>query len=108
LAREVGHARENQDRISPRIKNKRESEKNQRQACGADRKFLIPRMSKFMKNNRRDLEIQREDSDSLFLWKVFWKLIKQESPFVFLLKVFLIGAFLFGMLLFILLLETYL
>ena len=61
-----------------------------------------------MKNNRRDFEIQSKDFATFFLWKVFWKLIRQESPLVFLFKVFLVGAFLFVMLLFILLLETYL
>ncbi len=61
-----------------------------------------------MKNNRRDFEIQSKDFDTFLLWKVFWKLIRQESPLVFLFKVFLVGAFLFVMLLFILLLETYL
>ena len=61
-----------------------------------------------MKNNRRHLEIQSEDFDSFFLWKVFWKLICRESPPVFFLKVFLVGAGFLTMLLFILLLETYL
>ena len=61
-----------------------------------------------MKNNRRDFEIQNEDFDSFFLWKVFWKLIRQESPLVFFFKVFLVGAGFLVMLFFILLLETYL
>lgn len=61
-----------------------------------------------MKNSRRDFEIRSEDFDSFFLWKVFWKLIRRESPLVFLLKVFLIGASFLVMLLFILLLGTYL
>ena len=51
-----------------------------------------------MKNQRnsssRETRIVREDYDSFFLWKVFWKLIKQESPFVFFGKVLLVGAFL--------------
>jgi len=59
-----------------------------------------------MKNNRRNLEIQSEDFDSLFLWKVFWKLIRQETFFVFLLKVFLTGAVFFALIFFIILLET--
>lgn len=59
-----------------------------------------------MKNNRRDLEIRGEDFDSLFLWKVFWKLIRQESPLVFFLKVALVGAGFLAMMLFLLLLET--
>ena len=61
-----------------------------------------------MKNNRRHLEIESEDFDSFFLWKVFWKLICRESLPVFLFKVFLVGASFLVMLLFILLLETYL
>jgi hypothetical protein len=61
-----------------------------------------------MKNSRRDFDIRSEDFDSLFLWKVFWKLICQESPLIFFLKVFLVGASFLMMLLFILLLETYL
>jgi len=72
------------------------------------RKFPISRMSKFMKNSRRDYEIRNEDFDSFFLWKVFWKLICRESPLVFFLKVFLVGAGASVMLFFILLLETYL
>jgi hypothetical protein len=35
------------------------------------RKFPISRMSKFMKNSRRDYEIRNEDFDSLFLGKCF-------------------------------------
>lgn len=73
-----------------------------------EQKILISRLSKFMKNNRRNLEIQSEDFDSFFLWKVFWKLVCRESPLVFFLKVFLVGAGFLTMLLFILLLETYL
>ena len=45
-----------------------------------------------MKNNRRICEITREDFDSPFMWKVFWKIIKQENPFIFLLKVLLVAA----------------
>ena len=29
-----------------------------------------------MKNAPRDLEIEPEDFDSIFLWKVFWKLLE--------------------------------
>ena len=63
-------------------------------------------MSKFMKNNRRDFEIQSKDFDSFFLWKVFWKLICRESPLIFIFKVFLVGAGFLVMLLFVLLLGT--
>ena len=45
-----------------------------------------------MKNNRQSREITREDFDSLFMWKVFWKIIRQETPFIFLLKVLLVAA----------------
>jgi len=56
-----------------------------------------------MKNTPRDLEIEPEDFDSLFLWKVFWKLMKQENPLCFFLKVFLLGAGLIVLILFIIL-----
>jgi len=46
-----------------------------------------------MKNNCQNQEIKSEDFDSLFMWKVFWKLIRQETPFVFFLKVVSIAAF---------------
>jgi hypothetical protein len=46
-----------------------------------------------MKNFSQHCEITREDFDSLFMWKVFWKLIRQETPFVFFLKVVSIAAF---------------
>lgn len=51
----------------------------------------------------RDLEIEPEDFDSIFLWKVFWKLLKQENPLCFFLKVFLLGAGLIALILFIIL-----
>ena len=51
----------------------------------------------------RDLEIEPEDFDSIFLWKVFWKLLKQENPLCFFLKVFLLGAALVALILFIVL-----
>lgn len=48
-----------------------------------------------MKSQRGcETRITREDYDSFFLWKVFWKLIKQENPFVFFGKVLPVGAFL--------------
>ncbi len=56
-----------------------------------------------MKNTPRDLEIEPEDFDSIFLWKVFWKLLKQENPLCFFLKVFLLGAGLIALILFIIL-----
>ena len=46
-----------------------------------------------MKNNRQPQEITDEDFDSLWMWKVFWKLLKQETPFFFLLNVIFIAAF---------------
>jgi hypothetical protein len=56
-----------------------------------------------MKNAPRDLEIEPEDFDSIFLWKVFWKLLKQENPLCFFLKVILLGAAFVTLILFILL-----
>jgi hypothetical protein len=44
-----------------------------------------------MKNARKNNEIMREDFDSLFLWKVFWKLIISETPLVFGLKILFLG-----------------
>ncbi len=44
-----------------------------------------------MKRAPRRLEIEPEDFDSIFLWRVFWKLLKQENPFRFLLKILLVG-----------------
>ncbi len=46
-----------------------------------------------MKNFSQHCEITREDFDSLFMWKVFWKLTERENPFVFVLKVVSITAF---------------
>lgn len=46
-----------------------------------------------MKNRSQQCEVTREDFDSLFMWKVFWKLIRQETFFIFYLKVFSIAVF---------------
>jgi hypothetical protein len=46
-----------------------------------------------MKNNRQPQEITTEDFDSLFMWKVFRKLVRSETPFVFCLKVILVSVF---------------
>lgn len=46
-------------------------------------------------------EIKAEDFDSLFLWKVFWKLIRSEPPQVFFLKVLACAAFFLALLFFI-------
>lgn len=56
-----------------------------------------------MKNAPRDFEIEPKDFDSIFLWRVFWKLLKQENPLLFLLKVFLLGAAFVAFVLFIIL-----
>jgi hypothetical protein len=45
-----------------------------------------------MENTPRDLEIEPEDFDSIFLWKVFWKLLRQEKPVCFFLKVLLLSV----------------
>ena len=60
-----------------------------------------------MKNNRRTREITREDFDSLFLWKVFRKIIKQENPFICVLKVLLVVAGFVTLILFIVLIGTF-
>jgi len=36
-----------------------------------------------MKNFSQHCEITREDFDSLFMWKVFWKLIRAGKPICF-------------------------
>ena len=59
-----------------------------------------------MKNNRQPPEITLEDFDSLFMWKVFRKIIRQENPFIFLLKVFFVTAGFITLILFIVLLGT--
>lgn len=60
-----------------------------------------------MKNARKNIEITREDFDSLFLWKVFWKLVKAETPFVFCVKVLIVGAAFIVLLLFLNLLGEF-
>ena len=60
-----------------------------------------------MKNNRQTKEITSEDFDSLFMWKVFWKIIRQENPFIFLLKVVLVAAGFITLVLFIVLLDSF-
>lgn len=60
-----------------------------------------------MKNNRQTREITREDFDSLFMWKVFRKMIRQETPFIFLLKVLLVAAGFITLILFFVLLGTF-
>jgi len=53
-----------------------------------------------MKNTRKNNEIRREDFFSFFLWKAFWKLIRQETLSGFLLKVFLVCLFFIALLFF--------
>ena len=60
-----------------------------------------------MKNNRQIQKITSEDFDSLFMWKVFRKLIRQETPFVFCLKVFSIAVFFVIFILFIVLVSAF-
>ncbi len=60
-----------------------------------------------MKNARKNNEIMREDFDSLFLWKVFWKLIKTETPLVFCLKILSVGVAFILLLLFLNLLGEF-
>lgn len=60
-----------------------------------------------MKNTPRNLEISWQDFDSIFLWKVFWKLLRQENPLCFFLKVILLGASLISLILFIFLVGDF-
>ncbi len=60
-----------------------------------------------MKNNRQPREITREDFDSLFMWKVFWKIIRQENLIFFLLKVIFVAAGFITLILFIVLLGSF-
>ena len=53
-----------------------------------------------MKRAPRRLEIEPEDFDSIFLWKVFLKLLKQENPLRFFLKILLVGLSLAALILF--------
>ncbi len=70
------------------------------------RKLFISRLLKSMKNVRKNNEITQEDFDSFFLWKVFWKLIIQQTLFVFCLKVFLVGIGFITLVLSLILLST--
>lgn len=53
------------------------------------------------KRQREKLEITSDDFDSLFLWKVFWKMMRAESPAIFFLKIFACAAFFLALLFFI-------
>lgn len=50
-----------------------------------------------MKNSRRQPDFTNSDLESFLFWKVFWKMIRAESPIVFVLKVLACGAFLAAM-----------
>jgi len=45
--------------------------------------------------------------DSLFLWKVFWKLIISETPLIFGLKILFVGIGFLALLLFLMLLGEF-
>ena len=60
-----------------------------------------------MKNLPQPYEITRADFDSLFMRKVFWKIIRQETPFIFLLKVFSVATGFITLIIFFVLLETF-
>lgn len=60
-----------------------------------------------MKNQPRDNRITRGDFDSLFLWRVFWKIFRQENPVAFFGKVLLLAAFFVFLILFIVLLGEF-
>lgn len=61
-----------------------------------------------MKNNRQIQAIKSKDFDSIFMWRVFRKLIRQEPPLVFCLKVFLFAAFFVILILSIVFIGTFL
>jgi hypothetical protein len=85
-------------------KNKRALKGNRRRATKArigNLKFA--KGTNFMKRAPRRLEIEPEDFDSVFLWRVFWKLLKQENPFRFLLKILLVGLSLAALIFFLVL-----
>lgn len=56
-----------------------------------------------MKRAPHNLEIKPEDFDSIFLWRVFWKLLKQENPFRFFMKILLVGLSLAALIFFLVL-----
>jgi hypothetical protein len=60
-----------------------------------------------MKNVRPKTEIKPEDFDSLFLWKAFWKIVRQEGLLRFFLKVLAIGVCFIALALFIFLLGEF-
>lgn len=60
-----------------------------------------------MKNNRQIQKITSEDFDSLFMWKAFRKLIRQETPFIFFLKLLSIAGFFVILILSIVLIGTF-
>jgi hypothetical protein len=62
------------------------------------RKNLI-RKEKSMKNNYQNLEITSDDFNSLFSWKVFWKMIRHRRLFVLCLKAIFL-AIVFAVLMF--------
>lgn len=53
-----------------------------------------------MKNIRKDNSITREDLNSFFFRKAFVKLIKRDTPLIFILKVSGAGAFFILLLIF--------
>lgn len=64
-------------------------------------RFRAKETKRTMQKQRREkLEIRRDDFDSLFLWKVFWKLMRAESPVVFFLKILASAAFFLAFLFF--------
>lgn len=60
-----------------------------------------------MKKAEQNIEITPEDFDSFFLWKVFWKIIRQENPLVFFLKILLLSACFIALVLFIFLVGEF-
>lgn len=60
-----------------------------------------------MKNVRSKVEIKPEDFDSVFLWRVFWKIVNREGLVSFFLKVLAAGACFIAFVLFIFLLGEF-
>lgn len=50
-----------------------------------------------MKNNYQNLEISSDDFNTLFSWKVFWKMLRHRGLFVLCLKVIFLAIVFAGL-----------
>lgn len=73
---------------------------SEKSAVGTGSKVKIRHRSLKMKNPRKNNLITREDIDSFFFRKAFVKLIKRDTPLIFILKVPIAGAFFIVLLIF--------